>query len=118
MALPAAVIAEYANGKGLGWKFVDAMYDHDIEELQTQEQVMKVAESVGINLADAQKHMNPDDPVWKRVQRDVHTADAIKVTETPTFVIIARGVPPTAALGNELFTTIKQPQYQELINGK
>ncbi len=118
MALPAAVIAEYANSKGLGWKFVDAMYDHDIEELQTQEQVMAVAKSVGIDLQDAQKHMNPGDPVWKRVQRDVHTADAIKVTETPTFVIIARGVPPVAALGGELLTKLKEPQYQELINGK
>jgi len=118
MALPAAVIAEYANSKGLGWAFVDAMYQHDNSELQTQEAITKIAKSVGIDMADAQKHMNPDDPVWKRVQRDVHTADAIKVMETPTFIVIAKGVRPVAALGGDLFTTLKQPQYQDLINGK
>lgn len=116
MALPAAFLAEYGAESGKGWDFVDDMYAHDISELQTLDAVMTIAKEAGIDTTAAKKRMLDTDPDWQRVLRDLDTAIQLDITETPTFVILAKGVPPTTALGRELIKTINQPQYQSLIN--
>ncbi len=116
MALPAAVIAVYANDKSnKGWAFADAMYDHDISELQDMDSIYKVAKSVGIDVTEAKSHMKDDDPYFKLVLRDLDTAEKIDVATTPTFVVFSPGQPqPTVVTGHALLTELEKPQYQSI----
>jgi predicted DsbA family dithiol-disulfide isomerase len=116
MAMPAAFFAEYAAEKGDGWRFVDEMYQHDVLDIQTMAQLSAVATKVGIDVKDAQSRMNPEDPLWKKVMRDLNAAEELDVSETPTFIILAPGIVPAMAGGRELLNTIKRPSYQELIH--
>jgi protein-disulfide isomerase/uncharacterized membrane protein len=119
MALPAAFFAEVASEKGKGWQFVDAMYAHDNEELQTQDSINAIAKKVGLDVDDLlARYKNTNDPAYKRVLRDLNAAQVINVTETPTFVIFAKGQQPTAALGFQMLSALKEPRYKDLIDGK
>jgi predicted DsbA family dithiol-disulfide isomerase len=115
MAIPAAFLAEYGAESGKGWAFVDEMYNHDISELQSLDAIFKIAKKVGIDVDAAKARMKDTDPDWKRVLRDLDTAEKIDVTQTPTFVVLGPGVPPTSALGHELLTTLQEPAYQAIL---
>jgi len=117
MALPAAFLAVYGNETGKGWTFADAMYSHDISELQTLDAVYKIAKDSGIDVDAAKLRMKDDDPDWKMVLRDLNAAEKIDVTTTPTFVLFAPGQQPTVVMGHALLTEIEKPQYQNVIKG-
>lgn len=116
MSLPGAFLAEYASEKGKGWQFVEAMYNVDPDDLQNLGQVMSVAQSVGLNIKDAQARMKDSDPAYAKVLRDIATAKSIEIHETPTFVLFAPGQQPTALLSHDLTNMIEKPQYQQFIH--
>ena len=116
MAAPAAFFAEFGAQSGKGWPFVDRMYEHDVDDLQTIASIEAIAKQAGIDSKAALKRMNDTDPLWKRVMRDLDTATGLGVTETPTFFVLAKGLQPVQVAGRELLRTMDRPEYKALIN--
>lgn len=118
MALPGAFVVEYAREKDKGWDFVRAMYKTDAEELKTVDDVLRVAQSVGLNPDDIKKRMKDSDPAYQRVTRDIKAAKDHGINMTPTFVVMAPGVQPTAFTGPDLIHQLNQPQYKQFVDAK
>ena len=118
MAAPAAFISGYAQEKGKGWEFVDAMYQHDNPDLQTMDSLYKVAKSVGLDVSDLKKRMeDKNDPEWKKEARDLDLAEQLKIAETPTFILLQSEHVPLLLPGNDLFIQLNKPEYQIFLKG-
>ena len=115
MSLPAAFMCEYAADRGKGWEFVDAIYKVDADQLQNIDQVYAVAKSIGLDVNDIKAHMQPTDPDYMRVMRDYSLSKGSGFQYTPTFVILAPGINPVAAMAPDLEGDLQQPQYQKFL---
>ncbi len=119
LALPAAAIAEYAGTKGRFFEFVKALYAKELEDIKGPEDLLKVAESVGLDTNDAQKQVTDDkSEAFKRVSRDVQAAGVYGLLATPTFFIFTTGNEdkPDVVLSSEIEDLLKTPPYARVLS--
>lgn len=117
MALPGAFVAEVAAEQGKEWEFIHAFSEVDQYEMFRIEDVMVVAKRVGLDVVKLKARMKETDPAFSRVYRDLGYGSEIGITVTPTFVVVAEGLPLRGARGGDVFKLLSQPEYQKLING-
>lgn len=119
MALVSAVVSEMAAEKGKFWDFVSIAMDPKLEAPASRQEVVAIAEKVGLDPIEVNRRFEAEtDPALLRVLDDTNLAHQLGVQYTPTFIILADGVPPTAALSNTLDQILAEPQYQRLMRGE
>jgi protein-disulfide isomerase/uncharacterized membrane protein len=112
MSGAAAVVSEYAAAKGRFWQFADAFHAHDKGEFKSTDDLLGVLTQVGLNPNDADlKWTDPDDPAFKRVYADITLGNRLGLIMTPTFIVVAEGVPPVVCDANELESQLTDPRY-------
>lgn len=118
MAIPAASIAEMASEENKFWQFVSAVYSKQIEQLQTPEELLAVAQSVGMDTEKIQARLkDPNDPAILRVTEDMNLANAIKINLTPTLFLQAKGGEPENVAPSQLESRLNEEPYISLIRG-
>ncbi|MBN9501022.1 MAG: hypothetical protein BGO01_05220 [Armatimonadetes bacterium 55-13] len=118
MAMPAATIAEMAGEEGKFWDFLTAMYAHSGEELQSQDAVLAIAKSVGLDPDKAKKRLeDAQDPALARVVGDINLANELKINQTPTFFLMAEGEKPKSVSIDEVPDLLKSEPYNKLMSG-
>lgn len=116
MSYQAAVLSEVASDEGKFWPYVTQVYqipDGDVGDASPFTEILK-------NLQiDPDKSLarstNIEDPAFKRVYKDMEDGKYLGVTGTPTFFILANGVPPEAAGFNELEAKLDAEPYKSIL---
>lgn len=118
MALPAAVIGEMVAEKGKFPSYVEMVFNTPHPDL-TVDKLLQYAASLGVDRASAEKRMvDPKDPAFLRMQRDIAMADELGILSTPTFYIGERGKKVFAAKNMEVLDVLKRPDIQPLWDPK
>lgn len=116
MALPAANVAEVAGRQGKFFEFIQAFYAADPEEVRQREGVIEVGKQIGLSEAAIVSAMNgDDDDAFNRVLADINAAHAYGILVTPTFFIIAEGLPMRIVTSEQLMSVLREEPYQKLI---
>jgi protein-disulfide isomerase len=119
MALPAANIAEIASEKGKFWQFVTAMYQNKKENLQNLDSLFALAKAVGMDVEEVKKRLgDPNDPAFKRMVDDMNVAGELGLYETPTFIVMAPGMKPTAATARTLKDVLESEPVAKILRGE
>lgn len=116
MAMPAATIAEIASEEGKFWDYISAIYLKQNADLQTPESILAVAKSVGLDVDKIQKRLEDEnDPALKRVTEDINLSNKLKISSTPTLIIVAEGVRPKQVLPADLESVLSQEPYKSIM---
>lgn len=114
----AAELSEYAGQRGKFWEFLDAMYKHTSEDVMGIDDLLGIAQKVGLDGAHVDIRWDDEsDPSFQRVYRDFALAFKLGLQMTPTFFILAKGEPPLVAAEGEIESDLNQPQYTRLMSG-
>jgi protein-disulfide isomerase len=115
-ALLASILSEYAAEKGKFWEFVDRVMQGNPEDYATSDRLFRILTQLGLDAEDARKRAPVEnDPIFSRVYADLELANQIGIAVTPTFYVIAKGLPPRIVSFPELEPLLNQPEYQALI---
>lgn len=115
-ALPLAALSEMAAEKGHFWEFVDAVYG--VKRNLTPAEVWTAVKRAGLDQAKAEARMkNPKDPVFDRINRDLHVAGVLKLRETPTIIVYTAGSRPEPATLRTLPAVLELPKFVRAMNG-
>lgn len=118
MAVPAASIAEMAGEENKFFQFVAAIYSKQLEQLQTPESLLEIAESVGLDPEVVRKRLNDqNDPAIKRVTDDMNLANEIKINSTPTLFLVPKGGKPEIVAPSQLEKRLNEEPYSTLLKG-
>lgn len=116
-ALPAAIISEVADEKGKFWDFVSGMYGVEFDQLQDIQMVYKIANALGLDQETYLKRIqDPNDPAFKRVQRDKKDGASLGVEGTPAMFILAPGVNTKLTTPDMLEKDLQAPEYTKFFN--
>lgn len=113
-----AIVSEMAAEKGKFWEYMDKVMDPgNTERIKGDAGIIEIGSEVGLDPAAIRKAIGDPDSVYlDRVTDDMSIAQAgLKITSTPTFVVLAKGHPPKAVLGNSLADLLKNPTYAPLL---
>ena len=116
LALTGAAMAEFAATKGKFFDFVTAVYNADPESLKSADDLLKIAESVGLSPTEVRAQVTDESSVaFNRVSRDVQAASVYGLVWTPTFFIFSTGneTKPDVAVGDEVQEVLKLKKYQQ-----
>lgn len=114
LANTTAAMAEYAADKGRFWQFAECF--NQGEEPKDPQILKNAAIAAGLDMADMGKRLKNDaDPAYNRVQRDLEAANALGLNSTPSFIIIAPGMPDKLAKGSALFEELQSGAYDKLL---
>jgi len=115
----AAAISELAAQKGLFWKFLDyAFHKDNTERMKSVGGVKQIAMESGLKIDDINAALNKTSSSAKAVTEDLDLALRLNIKQTPTFLILAKGVEPKAVSSRRLMAVIHESPYKELIWGK
>lgn len=115
-ALLASILSEYAAEKGKFWEFIEGVMQGNPEDYATSDPLFRILTQLGLDAEDARKRAPmEDDPIFSRVYSDLELANQIGIAVTPTFYVIAKGLPPKIVGFQELEPLLNQPEYQALI---
>jgi protein-disulfide isomerase len=118
MAMKSAAIAEVAADESKFWQFLGAIYSKQQADLQTEEAIMAIAASVGLDPKKVQKRLeDPEDPAIKRVTDDLNLGNQIKISATPSIFIQAKGGRFEAVNYQALEQKLNEEPYRSLITG-
>ncbi len=118
MGATCAMVGEYAAEKGKFWNFTLAAMALP-QAPETHMEVMSVAAQVGFDVNDVEKRIqDPNDPVVDRVHRDLSLANRLGLAGTPTFYVLAPGIPAQVGNSNSIMQILSEPRYQKILNGK
>ncbi len=115
-AAPAAIAAEIAGEKGRFWQFLDGMYSQLRENVKDTQPILDCAASVGLDPKTTLERMQDEkDPAFQRMMKDIKDASSLGVEGTPTFFIIAKGVPGVrTCTPASVFDDLVLPDYAKL----
>lgn len=115
----AAAVSEYAGEKGKFWNFWSTFSEQmGGANPQTPDPILAAAAAVNLDVEDIKKRVgNAQDPIFQRVDRDARAAAALGIGQTPSFIVIAEGLPTRVASGGQLFQLLSRPEYTELLKG-
>lgn len=115
-AFPAAVLSEIASESNLFWQYVESIYSFEPEKRVNIDDALEVARNLGIDTEKALKRIpNQNDPAFKKVNLDLNNALGIGVQGTPTFIILAPGVEPRAAMAETLYRDLDRDEYKPFL---
>ncbi|MBV6457335.1 MAG: hypothetical protein HONBIEJF_00443 [Fimbriimonadaceae bacterium] len=117
MALPVAMIAEYAADEGKFWPFLDRAFTGEDALVQNLEGIYALAAEAGLDSSIVKKLVeSQDDKLLDRVNADIKKAQDLGVRSTPTYIIIAEGLPTRRAVGSQIRTLLDMPEYKKILN--
>jgi protein-disulfide isomerase len=116
MALPVAMVAEYAADKGKFWKFLDLAFAGNSESVQTLDGIYDLAREAGLNYNEVKNLIEgQDEKLLDRVEADIHKANELGIKSTPTYIILAQGLPTRRAVGTQIRTLLSLPEYKRIL---
>ena len=116
MAMPAATIAEIAGEEGKFWNYVSAIYLKQNPDLQTPDSVLAIAKGIGMDIDKLQKRLeDEEDPALKRVTEDINLANKLKISSTPTLILVAEGVRPKQVQAVDLEAVLAEEPYKSIM---
>ena len=125
-SLHASMISELAAENDEFWKFMDyVMAKNQTDRIKTIDGLMAVAGELGYSRRELVTILSPDTTneeqterskeITARVAFDMDMGIAMKVAQTPTFIIYAEGETPLAVSFDKLDSTLMSSPYRELI---
>lgn len=115
----AAILAELAAKKGTFWKYFDTVYeDGNTERIKTVEGLKQVAIESGLTMPEINGSLFQDSEEAQSVATDVKMALVLGINQTPTFVLLAKGVEPKAVSGPRLSAVLEDEPYKSILQGK
>jgi len=113
----AAAMGEYAAEKGRFWDFAVSVMGL-MRQPDSVQELLDIAKSIGLDTADMQKRLsNKNDPIYDRVTQDMNVGHNVGVSATPTFIILAKGVPPVSAGPSDVLDKLGHDPYKKLLQG-
>ncbi|HWD39505.1 MAG TPA: vitamin K epoxide reductase family protein [Fimbriimonas sp.] len=114
----AAAMAEYAFEKGKFWDFTLAVMAEK-KEIDDPNELFAIANQVNLDTTDMKKRLENvgNDPISQRVTADKNVGNALGVSQTPTFIVIAQGQTPKAYGAASMMEALRVPPLSKLING-
>ncbi len=118
MALPGALVAEYAASQGKFWEFMDNIMIPE-QKLVAREQITTAAKLVGLNDKETLKAMNGENKaILDAVQKDRTASDELGLNQTPTYFLIVPGQ-KILAMGPSAFKdTINSAKWRAILSSK
>ena len=117
MGTLAAAVGEAAADEGKFWEYATAIMATG-ENMQTPDRVFEVAKSVGLDVDKIKARLSDDNGAAnQRLVRDVHAADALGLTSTPTFLVQIKGQPTQAYGYPTLMDELKNGRLKKIIDG-
>jgi protein-disulfide isomerase/uncharacterized membrane protein len=115
---PAAAIAEYAADDGKFFAYVGALSQAG-EAPREVEQILAPARAAGLNVDEMRKALaDSSHPVYKRVERDKKAAAQLGLQTTPTFIVIADGIPTRVSRSDKIFELLQSPEYMKILENR
>lgn len=115
LALNASVMGEIAGEEGKFFEYLDAVYSAPEEEVRTMEGLKGILKGLGIDAEKAmERSYNAEDPAFQRMYRDIEFTSNLGVQITPSFVILAEGIEPFVANGNNVIEVLNSDKYAEI----
>lgn len=119
MALPGAVLAEYAATKGKFWEYIGLAVQIEPTNVTNPAPYLQIIQTLGLSVPEAEQHIKPEnlerDPLFNKVANDIDTAQKLGVWQTPTFFLIVKGKPIQAYSYKSLMTELEKPEYKALL---
>jgi protein-disulfide isomerase len=113
----AAAIDEYAAEKGRFWDYTMAVMGTK-KEVEDPDELFQIAASLNLNVDDIKKRLaNDNDPIYKRLTDDENAANVMGISATPTFILLAPGLKPSAYGPSELKDMLNGPELQKWVGG-
>ncbi len=117
-SMQAAVIAEYAASQGRFWEFFDAAFDPSNDQrIKTVDGIIGIANDVGLDAAAARKALDETSAEARSVVADFDLALRLNIRGTPTFVVLAKGLPPKVVTAARLGEVLQSPPYRSVMQG-
>lgn len=116
-SIQAAVIAEYAADQGKYFDFLnEAMKEGNTEACKDVEGLIRIAGDVGLDKDAVRKMISEqDEEMFNKAAEDFADAQKMGISQTPTFIILAAGVPPKAVGHGQLAATLNAEPYKSLL---
>lgn len=119
LAIPAAMIGEYAAEQGKFWNYMDLVFaERNDERVKTESGLMGIASEAGLDTVELKKRMDVDvdSRLLDSVNRDFNLAvSTLKITGTPTFILSVNGGPLEAYSFEGLKEALKRPDVQQYL---
>lgn len=116
MSVPAAVISEIAADKGKFWAYVGAALTAPPEKVVTIDGLFEIAQKIGLDKDETkQEYQDRQKELVDRVFADYEKAKKMGIQLTPTYIIMADGVPPRAATSTNVVTILQNSPYKEML---
>lgn len=118
-SIHAAVVAQYAAKEGKFWNFLEKSFDPaNTERVKSVEGLVAVATEVGLDEAAVKKALQDGSPESEEVIEDFVMTQTLGIQLTPSFIVIAPGVPPKIGNPVQLARLLAESPYREIINGR
>lgn len=113
-----AVVAEMAAEKGQYWEFLTKVMDAaNKERVKADSGIVQLAAEVGLDPEAVRTEIsNPSSAYVDKVNDDYNLArTGLKITGTPTYILVADGLPPTPVDHKAIATTLENGDYAPLL---
>ncbi|MBS1724251.1 MAG: vitamin K epoxide reductase family protein [Armatimonadetes bacterium] len=113
-----ATLSQLAAEKGRFWEFFDeAFKETNTERLKSIDGVKQVAMDVGLRADEIEASLDPKSSAALAVVDDVTLSQELDIKDTPTFLILAEGVPPRAVTARRIKSVLAEPAFNKLLGG-
>ncbi|MHB8635404.1 MAG: vitamin K epoxide reductase family protein [Fimbriimonadaceae bacterium] len=121
-ALAGAVVSEIAAEKGKFWDYLDAVYGNGAADPNAPppdaNNMITFGVQLGLNRAELEKRIQDvNDPAFRRVKKDLDLAAEFNITQTPAFIVMAKGQKNANVAGSAIFDVLDAQPYKGLIKG-
>lgn len=118
LSLSAAMCAEFAAEKGKYWEFVDKMFEGEVTNFGSLDQILNVLARIGLDPEEARKRIaEKDDKLLDAISGTMKVGEANGVNETPSFIIFAKGENPVLARNSNVMNVLMSSPIRELVLG-
>lgn len=118
-SIQAAVVAQYAAKVGKFWPFLEKAYDpQNTERVKSVDGLISVALETGLDEGGVKKALQENSPETEEVIADFEMTQTLGIKLTPSFIVIAPGVPPKIGNPVQLARLLAESPYREMINGR
>jgi len=116
LALPVAMVAEYAADQGKFWPFLDLAFTGEDAMVQTLDGIYALASQAGLDASVVKQLIEgQDDKLLDRVNADIKKAQDLGVRSTPTYIVLAEGLPTRRAVGGQIKSLLDMPEYKKIL---
>ncbi|MBX7132311.1 MAG: vitamin K epoxide reductase family protein [Fimbriimonadaceae bacterium] len=118
LSLSAALCSEYAAEKGKYWEFIDKMFEGEVTNFGSLDQILNVLARIGLDPEEARKRLGEsDDKLLDPVTKSLKLGEANGINETPSFIIFAKGENPVLARNSNVMNVLMSSPIKEHVLG-